>query len=370
MPDLRVESPEAYLTLALVPGIGCTRLAALLETFGSPERVLRATARELGRVPGIAQVIADNILSMDRAAGKRALAAIEEISGEVLIPEDDRYPGMLRTIPDPPPLLFARGKLDLLARPAVAIVGSRDHSRYGEEVCLALSRAVADAGLVVVSGMARGLDAIAHQGALQVGGGTIGVLGNGFGVIYPVSNRGLYDQVEREGLLVSESPPGEPPTKGSFSRRNRLISGLARVTVVVEAAQVSGTLGTVRYAQDQGREVLTVPGPITSPVSAGTNGLLRDGAGPLLELRDLLDYYPELGFAPTGSGSPAVRRSRAMVDRLLVALRREPLAAEELVERTGVSVEETMEALSVLELRGKVRQEAGVYRAVADSLFG
>lgn len=298
----------------------------------------------------------------------RALTAAERAGAEVLVPEDDRYPSMLRTIPDPPPILFAKGDLELLARPAVAIVGSRDHSRYGEEVGRALSRAAAGAGLVVVSGMARGLDAVAHSGALEVGGGTIGVLGCGIGVVYPLSNRSLYDRIERAGLLLAESPPHERPNRGSFARRNRLISGLARVTVVVEAARISGTLGTVRCAQDQGREVLAVPGPITSPISAGTNNLLREGAGPLLELSDLLDHYPELKVQPSIDSS-MVRESRAMVDRMLAVLRREPLPAEELVERIGVPVEAALEALSVLELRGKVRRESGVYRAVADGLF-
>jgi DNA processing protein len=221
---------------------------------------------------------------------------------------------------------------------------------------------------VVVSGMARGLDAVAHLAALEAGGGTIGVLGCGIGVVYPVSNRTLYERVEREGLLLTESPPGERPHKGSFARRNRLISGLARVTVVVEAARVSGTLGTVRCAQDQGREVLAVPGPITSPVSAGTNHLLREGAGPLLELRDLLDHYPELSGESTAD-SGVVRESRDVVDQMLAALRREPMPAEALVERIGFPVEVAMEALSVLELRGKVRRECGIYRAVADGLF-
>ncbi len=297
----------------------------------------------------------------------RVLAAAERTGAETLVPEDDRYPAMLRTIPDPPAVLFTKGKLDLLTRPAVAIVGSRDHSRYGEEVCRALSRAAAGAGLVVVSGMARGLDAVAHTAALEAGGGTIGVLGSGIGFIYPASNGALYERIEREGLLLSEIPPGDRPHKGSFARRNRLISGLARVTVVVEAARESGTLGTVQWAQHQGRDVLVVPGPITSPVSVGTNGLLRDGAGPLLELRDLLDLYPELEART--AGSRMVRESRAMLDQMLAALQREPMPAEQLVERIGAPVEVAMEALSVLELRGMVRRESGIYRAVADGLF-
>ncbi len=357
----------AYLSLALVPGIGTVRLAMLLERFGSADRVVRAGARELCQVEGIHPAVAHAIVTMDRDAGRRALAGAEAIGAEVLVPEDDRYPAMLRTIPDFPLLLFAKGRLDLLEAPAVAIVGSRDHSHYGEEVCRALGRAATEAGLVVVSGMARGLDAVAHGAALDASGGTIGVLGNGFGVVYPMSNRGLYERVEREGLLLSESPPGERPHKGSFARRNRLISGLARVTVVVEAAEVSGTLGTVRFAQDQGREVLAVPGPITSPVSGGTNRLLRDGAGPLLELRDLLDHYPEVH--PTSGARRSKDGNDSTLDRLLATLRRQPLPAEDLVQRLGCSPEETMNVLTMLELDGKVRQEAGLYRAVAVGLF-
>jgi len=357
----------AYLSLALVPGVGGSRLTALLDRFGSAERAILASAKELGQVEGIIPVVAQAIVTMDREAGARALASAEAIGAEVLVPEDDRYPVMLRTIPDPPLLLFAKGDIGLLARPAVAIVGSRDHSHYGEEVCRALARAAADAGIVVVSGMARGLDAVAHAGALEAGGGTVGVLGNGFGIVYPMSNRGLYERIEGRGLLISESPPGERPYKGSFARRNRLISGLARVTVVVEAAEVSGTLGTVRCAQDQGREVLAVPGPITSPVSAGTNRLLRDGAGPLLELRDLLDHFPETRLVERGSGGSGGGHST--VDRLLGALRNQPLPAEDLVERLECSAEEAMDALSTLELNGKVRQDGGFYRVVATGLF-
>ncbi len=366
MPELRVSSPESYVTLALVPGIGSVRLAALLDAFGSAERVLRARSAELTRVAGIPQVIADSIRRHDPDSGRRAMARIEAVGGALLVPEDDRYPDMLRTIPDPPPLLFALGRLELLRRPAVAIVGSRDHSRYGEEVTRALARAAARAGLAVVSGMARGLDAVAHLGALDGGGATIGVLGNGFGVVYPESNRILYQRVADSGLLVSELCPGERPNRGSFSRRNRLISGLARVTVVVEAAEPSGTMGTVNYAQAQGRDVLAVPGPITSPVSAGTNALLRDGAGPLLELRDLLHHYPEASAPDSTPPSPAESQS----DRLLQALRKEPLSTEALVEQTGLAADAALQALSLLELRGRIRQEAGRYHPVRDSLFG
>ncbi|MGQ0701975.1 MAG: DNA-processing protein DprA [Gemmatimonadales bacterium] len=354
---------DAWLTLALVPGIGCTRLAALLDALGSAEAVLRASARELCQVDGIGRILADAIRGADRQAGGRALARTARIGADLMVPRDPDYPVLLRAIPDPPPVLFLQGRRDFLTRPAVAIVGSRNHSRYGAEVCRALARAAAEAGLVVVSGMARGLDALAHLGALDAGGATIGVLGNGLDVVYPPQNRRLYQRVRSEGLLLSEFPPGERPSGGSFSRRNRIISGLARVIVVVEAAATSGTLGTVNHAHDQGRDVLVVPGPITSPVSAGTNGLLRDGAGPLLELRDLLDQYPELAL--TRSAVPAGEPPGIPVfDRLLATLRRQPLAADELVACAGVPVEQALQALSQLELRGAVRQEGGRYRVV------
>jgi DNA processing protein len=185
------------------------------------------------------------------------------------------------------------------------MVGSREHTAYGAEVCRMLASDAAGAGIVVVSGMARGLDAVAHTAALDARGDTIGVLGNGLGVVYPAANRALYERVATSGLLISEFPPGERPNAGSFPRRNRLISSLARVTVVVEAAVGSGALITAGTALDQGREVMVVPGPVTSPVSAGTNRLLRDGAAPYLEPADLLQHFPE-AVASHPTSLPAV----------------------------------------------------------------
>ncbi|HEV8612305.1 MAG TPA: DNA-processing protein DprA, partial [Gemmatimonadales bacterium] len=211
--------------------------------------------------------------------------------------------------------------------------------------------------------MARGLDAVAHAGALAANGGTVGVLGNGLDFIYPAANRGLYRELGERGLLLTEFPPGSRPHGGSFPRRNRLISGLARVTVVVEAALGSGALQTATWAQDQGREVMVVPGPITSVVSSGTNRWLRDGAGPLLELDDLLYHYPELARAPHPSAPE--RGGTPLERRILHALRVEPLPAERLVEVACAPVEEALDSLSALELKGSVRRDReGRYRLV------
>jgi DNA processing protein len=361
---------EAWVTLALVPGIGAARFKALLDRFGTANGALAAPFEFLRAVPGLNKPAATAITLASRASGRRAIAALEEIGGHLLLPPDPGFPTVLRHIPDPPTCLFAQGRLHALERPAVAVVGSRDHSAYGAEVCRGVARAAAHSGMVVVSGMARGLDAVAHAGTLEASGLTIGVLGNGLGVTYPSANRELYQRVAEQGLLLSEFPPGERPNAGSFPRRNRLISGLARVTVVVEAAISSGALQTVACALEQGREVMAVPGPITSPVSAGTNRLIRDGAAPLLELDDLLAHYPEARRTVTSNASAEPGTLAPVEGRIVNALWAGPRRVEELVEASGAPVWAALDALSVLELGGRIRQEpGGLYRLVTPSLF-
>ncbi len=293
MPEWQGPDREAWLALALVPGIGSRRLGALLNRFESPGAALGAPRAALEAVPGFGKAAATAVANATRAPAQLAMQAADRLGARLLLPGDHDYPARLAEIDEPPTALFALGNLALLERPAVAIVGSRDHSAYGAEVTRWLAREAAGAGLAVVSGMARGLDALAHLGALDATGHTIGVLGNGLGVVYPAANRDLYRRVAERGLLLTEFAPGERPTVGSFPRRNRLISALARVTVVVEAALQSGALQTVQCALDQGREVMAVPGPITSAVATGTNALLRDGCAPLLELADLLAHFPD-----------------------------------------------------------------------------
>jgi DNA processing protein len=295
----------------------------------------------------------------ERAEAARPKA--EALGGRLLLPGDPAYPPALMQIPSPPTHLFVQGDTRLLARPAVAIVGTRHPTRYGQDVCAAIAAGAAAAGLVVVSGMARGLDAVAHRAALEAGGGSIGVLGNGLGVVYPESNRRLYGAMADRGLLVTEFLPGERPVKGSFQRRNRLISALARVTVVVEAGAQSGTLITAGTAADQGRDVLVVPGPITSPVSVGTNRLLRDGAAPFLELRDLLEHFPECAApaAPAGAGED----DASLVSRILALLAAEAKPVDAIAAALGVPAATTLSLLALLEIQGLVRQEPGmVYR--------
>ena len=263
-----------------VPGIGPARLHSLVNVCHTPYRRPRGAVRIFVHRAGHVRV-----LRQQRSRRRRSRAVSEcwtRSSGPVdahCWPTDPEFPAILRHIPEPPPVLFVQG--DLGAARAAGCSPS-----WGAETTPPTARRpvvesrgeAAAAGVVVVSGMARGLDAVAHAAALDAGGATIGVLGNGLGVIYPAANRLLYQRVAEGGLLLTEFPPGERPHVGSFPRRNRLISGLARVTVVVEAAEGSGALITAGAALEQGREVMAVPGPVTSPQSVGPNRLIRDGA--------------------------------------------------------------------------------------------
>jgi DNA processing protein len=317
----------------------------------------------LRALPGFSGPISSALKATPLDVGLKTLEAAAKLGAQVLIPTDAEYPAILRDIQDPPPVLFTVGRRPLMLLPAMAIVGSRDHSSYGATACRSIATVAADAGIVVVSGMARGLDAVAHTAALDAGGLTMGVLGNGVGVVYPAANRALYDRVSQEGLLISEFPPGERPHAGSFPRRNRLISGLSRVTVVVEAAVGSGALITAGFALDQGREVMAVPGNITSLVSGGTNRLIRDGATPLLETADLLQYYPE--FAKTTSRKVLPDQERlpetlSPEERELATLMgSESIHPDELAMRYQRPIGEVLGLLSGLEIARVVEQAPG-----------
>jgi DNA processing protein len=360
----------AYLAVALSAGIGIGRLHSILQACSTPHGALSAPFAFLSAIPGVSRAAATALAARTVADGERVLVDAARLGAIALLPDDALFPPQLREIPDAPTVLFAKGRLELLAGPAVAIVGSRDHSPYGAEVCRMIAGAAARAGIAVVSGMARGLDAVAHQAALEAGGTTIGILGNGLGVIYPAANRALYDRVGTEGLLLSEFPPGERPQAWSFPRRNRLISGLARVTVIVEAAHGSGALITGGTALDQGRDVMAVPGPITSRTSAGANALIRDGAEPLLEVADLLAHYPEglppsegKASGPTAAKSPQPTQPSVPIPPELAPIAQclgpAPVHIDAIVMVSGLPPGECLAALAQLELLGAVEQRPG-----------
>lgn len=259
------------------------------------------------------------------------------------------FPLLLRAIHDPPPGLFLRGEADLalLSRTAVAVVGARACSGYGASVARSLGRDLARAGLLVVSGMARGVDAEAHRGALDAGGPTVAVLGCGIDRDYPAAHAGLARQIAAAGLLVSEYAPGVEPAPWRFPARNRIVAGLCGATVVVEARERSGALITADLALEEGREVFTVPGEISSSLSAGTNALLKLGAAPLTAASDVLSHF--------GIEEAAPAERDALLDLL-------PATADELVRRTGRPAAEIAQALVELELSGSASADEGVYR--------
>jgi DNA processing protein len=357
----------AYIALALVPGIGQVRLRSLLHEFRTANGALAAPLARLCAAPAMSRAAATAVHDATVETAERALIATDRLGGTVLVPDDREFPQVLADIPDPPTVLFALGDLALLARPAVAVVGSRAPTTYGVEVCRGIVGLAAAAGIVVVSGMARGLDAAAHEQALRLRGGTIGVLGNGLGVVYPAANRRLYERMAASGLLLTEFPPGERPNAGSFPRRNRLISGLAPVTVVVEAAASSGALITAGTAADQGREVLAVPGPITNQTSVGANRLIRDGATPYLEPDDLLRHYAGATRPPAAFGSgppsldtlPTLAGAGAELARVAAALGRDGAPIDDVAARAGMPLSEVLGHLSALEIAGFAEQLAG-----------
>ena len=356
----------ATLALALVPGIGSHRLRLLLGAFGSAEAVLQAPHARLVALHGISRAAATAIRAVAPRDGERVLAQLAEIGARALLPADPDYPAQLVDIHDPPAVLYAWGEVSLLARPAVAIVGSRNHTAYGAEAVRLLAGAVARRA-VVVSGMARGIDALAHMAALDVGGKSVGVLGNGFGVIYPAANGALYARMVEHGCLVSEHPPGERPHAGSFSRRNRLISGLARAVLVIEAAAQSGAIVTADAGLEQNRPILAVPGPITSPTSVGCNKLIQQGAKAALCAADILE---EIGL-PTGLNDTAVALATpaprvpppdlsGLQLTLWNRLTAEPQHVDALVAAARTGAADVLGALTELELRGLVRQTPGM----------
>ncbi len=296
--------------------------------------------------------------SFDETAYRARLAA----AGVRWVARSSRaFPAALAAIFDPPPGLFVRGAapLELLDRPAVAIVGARACSAYGSHVARAFGRELAAAGLLVVSGMARGIDGEAHRGALDAGGATVAVLGCGIDRDYPAAHAELARRICRDGLVVSEYPPGVQPAPWRFPARNRIVAGLAQATVVVEARERSGALITADLALEEGREVFAVPGEITSSLAAGTNALLRSGATAATSAADVLEAF---GLdAPDPAGPPLSAAGEAVLGRV----RDGPTSADELVRAVGLDAAVVAAALAELELHGLLAESAGIYRAVA-----
>jgi DNA processing protein len=352
---------EAWLRLS-ASGVGPRPLAALLRAFGSPEAVAAARpAERKKRVPDADWREQDRSGFRERLDAARAW--LLEDPAHAFVPLDDpEYPRALLEIGDPPPVLYCLGRRELFAGPALAIVGSRNATPQGESDARAFAAALSGAGLTIVSGLAQGIDAAAHRGALEGRGSSIAVAGTGLDRVYPAANRELAHDLATRGLVVSEFTPGTPPRKENFPRRNRIVSGLARGVLVIEATLASGSLITARLAGEQGREVFAVPGSIHSPFSKGCHKLLREGAKLVETAQDVLD---ELGMAArTGPTAPVSasgsRDALTATERaVLAALGHAPAAADVVVARSGLMPEAVAAALVALELAGRVAAVPG-----------
>ena len=346
----------AWLRLTLAPGIGGETQRKLLSAFGLPDRIFSASVATLTRTILLKQ--AEQLFSYDSQEKiDAALAWAAEPGNAILTLADAAYPQRLLDAPDPPTVLYVKGRTELLNAPALAIVGSRNATPQGESNAEAFAATLADAGLTIVSGLALGIDAAAHRGGLRGKGSTIAVIGTGIDRVYPARNQSLARDIAEHGAIVSEFPLGTPALRENFPRRNRIISGLARGCLVVEAAERSGSLITARLAGEQGRDVFAIPGSIHSPLSKGCHKLIRQGAKLVDDARDILD---ELGVTAatdkTAAAAPAVTTETA---RLLDSIGYDPCDMDTLASRSGLTAEGLYAILLQMELDGRIASLPG-----------
>ena len=375
-----------YLQLALTDAVGPITLKRMIETLGPADSVCRASLAQLRSVEGIGTTKAEKIhASLGKARGEAAteLAKAQQLGLQIICPEDEVYPLLLKTIPDPPAVLYVKGTLEPRDLNAFALVGSRRCSYYGREQAERFAALLAGAGFTVTSGGARGVDSAAHRGAMQhPAGRTIAVLGCGLDTVYPPENKSLFDQIATRGAVISEYPLGTPPLAENFPRRNRIVSGMSRGVLVIEADEKSGALITARQAaDDHDRPVFALPGKVDNPLSAGPHKLIRDGA---ILCRNLEDLLEGLGPLPHTAVEPtlfsATQDSRlgtqdsppppAPVDtppanltdrqsRILSLMGSEPMNIDLLIDRSSLPANEVLQEMTLLTLRGQVKRVDG-----------
>lgn len=359
-----------WVALALTPGLGARTAGKLLRKFGSPEAIFSAslTTLEAQHLPAaVAQAIYSR-QPLSQAA--KELAQVEAARCRLLTWDEPEYPARLREIYDPPPLLYVRGKVELLNRHVISMVGSRRPTPYGNQMAERLARDLAERGIVIASGLARGIDACSHRGVLNsLTGTTIGVLGCGIDVIYPKENKKIFEEIEQRGTIITEFPMGTFPAPQNFPIRNRIIAGMALGVIVVEGAQYSGSLITARLAMEFGREVYGVPGNATQPLSFGPNQLIKQGAKLVTGWEDVVEELPTPVRAELIPVESTSAEDRALLIFESLAPGEKPLYEllsvdesrhiDELVEISGLSSSEVLAALFDLEMKGVIRQLPG-----------
>jgi len=343
-----------WLRFHLVPGLGSRGLTRLYTACGSLAAMCAETPASLAARSGLSREILAQLPGPD-GDWQRVRERLQGEGVRLVSRWDPGYPELLQQIHDPPPLLYVRGQLP--GPQSLAVVGARRASDAARNWTERLCAELAGAGVAIVSGLARGIDTAAHRGALRGDGATFAVLGCGIDRFYPPENAPLAREMERNGGILSEYPPGTPPLPGHFPGRNRIISGLCRGTLVVEAAPESGSLITAEFALEQGREVFAVPGPVYHPNGAGPNRLIKDGAQPVTEASDLLDFFGSRALrGAVSAAAPEDARQR----RVWESLGAEPLSSEEIAHRCGLTPQELSDILLHLELSGGVEQYPGM----------
>ena len=366
----RAGAQRALIGLSLVDGVGPQLLRALLAAFDTPSAVFRASRSALTRVDRVGDQIAEAILTFDdQAAVDREMERAEELGATLISPWDERFPDRLREIYDPPPYLWMRGTLPEVDRPMVTVVGTRRCTDYGRAQAHHFGAELVRRGFTVVSGLAYGIDAAAHKGALDAGGRTIAVLGSGVGRIYPQKHTALAERITENGAVLSEYGLDAEPKSHHFPERNRILSGLSLGTLVVESYSKGGALITARLAVEQNREVFAVPGGVTKDSSRGTNRLIQRGHAKLvMEVEDLLEELPDVTVTDpeevdaetvSAGAGPDPEDLSGDEEVLYNALSDTPIHVDELCEETGLDPSSALPTLLELEFKGFVRQLAG-----------
>lgn len=348
-----------WVGLSLVSGIGPTRFRRLIENLGSPEAAWKARPAQLAEAGLDRRTIESLVGARTRVDLEQEMAKLRRLEVGIVTLPDPEYPQRLRTIADPPPILYVRGTLVPEDDLSVAIVGTRKASAYGRQAAEMFAQGLARNKVTVTSGLARGIDTFVHRAVVDAGGRTLAVLGSGLDIIYPSENRSLAYDIVRSGALISEFPLGTKPDAMNFPRRNRIISGLSAATVVVEANDTSGALITAEFALEQGREVFAVPGNIFSPASRGPNQLLADGAHPARDMRDILEVLQ----IESAAEQREVRREIPETDSeaaLLRCLGHEPVHIDEIRRTACLPMSVVSSTLTMLELKGMARHTGGM----------
>lgn len=365
------DSLISLLRVTMLPGIGPRTLTSLLERFESAENLLAASRQDLMTVDGVGPKLATTICDAEtRVSTERVLQVCRLHKIDILHQQSETYPQHLLELCDAPPILFKQGELHPQDELAVAIVGTRRPTAYGKRQTERISAGLANAGVTVISGLARGIDGIAHRAALEAGGRTIAVLGNGLASIYPQEHTKLADEVVESGALLSEYPPEAAPHAGAFPQRNRLISALSIGVCVIEAGDRSGASITARLAGEQGRDCYALPGPVTSAASAGTNRLIRDGATLIRSADDILECLGPLakpvrvdagGEDSREMRNPAELKLNDIELAILDAIGTESTSIDNVAAASNIPIHRVLSTISVLEMRRLIRRLSGQY---------